>query len=118
MLAILFTIPNCFLLINEPTNHLNNISRNQVSNYLNAKSGYLLISHDLDFLDQTIDHVLAIERNQLNLYKSSMSDYLNNKDLADNQNRLANTQIRKEIKRLEAASKRTASWSEQKRRQK
>lgn len=114
MLAILFTIPNCFLLIDEPTNHLDSTGRVQVSNYLNSKSGYLLISHDLDFLDQTIDHVLAIERNQLNLYKSSMSEYLNNKEIIDNQNRLANNQIRKEIKRLEAASKRTANWSEQK----
>lgn len=55
MLAILFAGENQFLLIDEPTNHLDSYGRDVLINYLKTKSDYIIISHDLNFLDQTID---------------------------------------------------------------
>lgn len=51
MLAALFLRKNNYLLIDEPTNHLDREGREAVSAYLSGKEGFLLISHDRDFLD-------------------------------------------------------------------
>ena len=59
LLAILFTKDNGFLLIDEPTNHLDVNGRKIVSDYLKSKKGFLLISHDRDFLDGCINHVIS-----------------------------------------------------------
>ncbi len=114
MLAILFTIPNGFLLIDEPTNHLDIAARKRVSTYLHAKSGYIIISHDLTFLDEVIDHVVAIERNQIKMYKTKMSVYLDEKNNQDNLEINVNKKLKGEIKRLEIAQKQSKNWSEQK----
>lgn len=34
-----------------------------------------MVSHDRTFLDQTVDHILAIEKNQLILYQGNFSTY-------------------------------------------
>lgn len=114
MLAILFAGENHFLLIDEPTNHLDSYGRNVLINYLKTKRGYIIISHDLNFLDQTIDHVLAIERADIKVYQSVMSDYLQDKQNIDNLNRASNKKLRSEIERLEAAKRQTANWSDKK----
>lgn len=51
LLAALFLRENSFLLIDEPTNHLDALGRKTVGRYLNAKSGFILVSHDRAFLD-------------------------------------------------------------------
>ena len=51
LLAVLFLKQNHFLLIDEPTNHLDTLGRKTVSNYLKSKKGFLLVSHDRQFLD-------------------------------------------------------------------
>ncbi len=114
MLAIIFSLDNTFLLIDEPTNHLDQVGRNQLSKYLKTKTGYLVISHDIYFLDQCIDHVLAIEKKSIKLYKMTMSDYLSQKQTFDNAARAKNDKLRGEITRLTKASMQTAKWSEQK----
>lgn len=43
-----------------------------------------------------------------------MSDYLQNKQNIDNLNRASNKKLRSEIKRLEAAKRQTANWSDKK----
>ena len=60
LLAVLFLKENTFLLIDEPTNHLDAEGRQIVSKYLNQKKGFILVSHDRDFLDSSIDHILSI----------------------------------------------------------
>lgn len=114
MLAILFAGDNQFPLIDEPTNHLDEYGREVVIKYLKTKSGYIVISHDLHFLDQTIDHVLAIERTDIKVYQLSMSAYLQQKQSIDNQNKANNLKLRSEIKRLEVAKRQTANWSDKK----
>ena len=50
LLAILFLKENSFLLIDEPTNHLDVHGREIICKYLNQKSGFILISHDLSLI--------------------------------------------------------------------
>lgn len=49
LLAALFLRENHFLLIDEPTNHLDQEGRRIVSQYLNSKKGFILVSHDPSF---------------------------------------------------------------------
>ena len=45
---------NSFMLIDEPTNHLDVYGRTVVADYLQKKKGFILVSHDRDFLNRTV----------------------------------------------------------------
>lgn len=62
LLAAMFLHENSFILIDEPTNHLDVYGRAAVADYLKNKKGFILVSHDRDFLNRTVDHVLTIEK--------------------------------------------------------
>jgi lincosamide and streptogramin A transport system ATP-binding/permease protein len=111
LLAILFIKDNNFLLIDEPTNHLDINARKIVANYLNKKKGFILVSHDRTFLDECIDHVLSINRTNINIEKGNFSSWYENKQRQDNYELNENNRLKKDIKRLEQSSKRTAEWS-------
>ena len=111
LLAILFIKENNFLLIDEPTNHLDINGRKIVAKYLNKKNGFILVSHDRTFLDECIDHVLSINRTNINIEKGNFSSWYENKQRQDNYELSENSRLKKDIKRLEQSSRRTAEWS-------
>ena len=76
LLALLFVDDTHFPLIDEPTNHLDISGRKQVAAYLKKKKqGFIVVSHDRGFIDEVVDHVLAIEKSQLELYQGNFSIY-------------------------------------------
>lgn len=104
LLALLFTIDNAFSLIDEPTNHLDESSRLQISEYLKKQSkGYILVSHDRDFLNQVTDHILAIENTEIHLYHGNYASYEDTKEKRDDFNRQKNQKISREVQRLNDA---------------
>lgn len=111
MLAILFIKENSFLLIDEPTNHLDMTARKLVSEYLNHKSGYILVSHDRSFLDHCVDHILSINKTNIEIQKGNFSSWWENKARQDNFELAENEKLKRDIKRLSASSKRTGNWS-------
>lgn len=111
LLAALFLKENSFLLIDEPTNHLDMDARKLVSDYLNTKSGFILVSHDRAFLDHCVDHILSINKTNLEISKGNFSDWWENKKRQDNFELAENEKLRKDIKRLSEAAKRTNDWS-------
>lgn len=112
LLAALFLREGSFLLIDEPTNHLDIAARELVGTYLNGKKGFILVSHDRDFLDRCIDHVLSINRNNIEVQKGNFSTWQVNKDRQDAFERAENEKLKKDVKRLKAAARRTADWSD------
>ncbi|WP_041140353.1 ribosomal protection-like ABC-F family protein [Beduini massiliensis] len=112
MLAILFLKEHHFLLIDEPTNHLDMNGRRVVSEYLNKKNGFILISHDRTFLDGCIDHVLSINKANIEVQKGNYSTWKQNKDYQDQYELNENQRLKKDIKRLNEAAKRTTQWSD------
>lgn len=112
MLAILFQKQNGFLLIDEPTNHLDVSGRKLVSAYLKKKSGFILVSHDRDFLNECIDHVLSIEKTNIVIQKGNFDSWWENRERHEAMEMAENDKLKRDISRLEAASKRTASWSD------
>ncbi|WP_028454600.1 ribosomal protection-like ABC-F family protein [Chitinilyticum litopenaei] len=64
------------LLLDEPTNHLDLETVVWLENWLSSYQGMLVvISHDRDFLDNTVRQILHIERAQLNLYTGNYADF-------------------------------------------
>ncbi|MEY9093206.1 Lsa family ABC-F type ribosomal protection protein [Paenibacillus sp. RC84] len=111
MLAALFLKENSFLLIDEPTNHLDMEARKLVSSYLRNKSGYILVSHDRAFLDDCVDHILSINKTNIEIRKGNFSDWWRNKEMQDEFELAENEKLKKDIKRLSEAAKRTSGWS-------
>jgi ATP-binding cassette subfamily F protein 3 len=64
------------LLLDEPTNHLDLDAVIWLEQWLRDYPGTLLaISHDRDFLDGTVGHILAIEQCRLKLYTGNYSAF-------------------------------------------
>ncbi|QJW45712.1 ABC-F type ribosomal protection protein [bacterium BFN5] len=112
LLATLFLKENSFLLIDEPTNHLDVSARKNVSDYLNAKRGFILVSHDRAFLDNCVDHILSINKNNIEIQKGNFSSWWENKKLQDNFELAENEKLCKAITHLTTAAKRTSDWSD------
>jgi ATP-binding cassette, subfamily F, member 3 len=64
------------LLLDEPTNHLDLDAIIWLEAWLKDYRGtLLLISHDRDFLDSVIDHIVHNEQQRLTLYRGGYSDF-------------------------------------------
>ena len=112
LLAVLFTNEKDFLLIDEPTNHLDIEGRKIVSEYLKSKKGFLLISHDRDFLDGCINHVISINRSSIDVQAGNFTSWYENKMMKDSFEITQNERLKKDIKRLREASKQSKIWSD------
>ena len=64
------------LLLDEPTNHLDLDAILWLESWIRQYPGtVLLISHDREFLDKTVDHIVHIEHEKLNHYKGNYSQF-------------------------------------------
>ncbi len=71
---VLASEPDC-LLLDEPTNYLDILSIRFLSKFLQQWKGeMILISHDLEFLDQATTHMMAIHRQKIEKIKGKSSD--------------------------------------------
>jgi lincosamide and streptogramin A transport system ATP-binding/permease protein len=113
LLAALFLKENSFLLIDEPTNHLDMTGRKVVGDYLDSKKGFILVSHDRAVLDNCIDHILSINKTNIEIQKGNFSSWWHNKQLQDSFELAENDKLKRDIKHLQSAAKRTADWSDQ-----
>lgn len=64
------------LLLDEPTNHLDLDTILWLEKWMKNYPGTLIvISHDRDFLDNTVDHIIHVEKQAINLYKGNYSAF-------------------------------------------
>lgn len=112
LLAALFLKPHAFLLIDEPTNHLDQEARDAVANYLKAKEGFILVSHDRTLVNACVDHILVINKTDIEVQKGNFASWWENKQREDQFELSQNEKLKKEAKRLKEAMLRTAEWSD------
>ncbi|MFT5134545.1 MAG: ATP-binding cassette subfamily F protein 3, partial [Gammaproteobacteria bacterium] len=75
-LAQVLMNPGELLLLDEPSNHLDLDAIIWLENWLKRFQGtLLLISHDRDFLDAVVQHIVHIEHNKLILYRGNYSAF-------------------------------------------
>lgn len=111
LLAVLFLKENHFLLIDEPTNHLDREARRIWKEYLSTKKGFILVSHDRDFLDGCVNHVLALNKSDMEVQQGNFSSWYQNKCIRDRFELAQDKKIRGEVKRLTESAKRNENWS-------
>ena len=111
MLAALFCDDHRFTLLDEPTNHLDVKARAIVARYLQKKSGFIVVSHDRNFIDEIVDHILVIEKSKLALYKGDFSTYEAQKKLQDEYELDQNRMLKNEIERLHKTAREKADWA-------
>lgn len=111
LLAALFLNEGHFLLIDEPTNHLDLQGRRKVSDYLNQKKGFILVSHDRRFLDGCVDHILSVNRTDIVLQSGNYSSWMLNFDRQMSYEKAEQDRLRKEIRRMKDAAARASGWS-------
>lgn len=111
LLAALFLNEGQFLLIDEPTNHLDTEARKLVSSYLKKKKGFILISHDRNFLDGCVDHILSINKANIEVQSGNYTSWKLNFDRQQEHEEATNERLQKDIGRLKQASKQSAGWS-------
>lgn len=111
MISALFLKKNNFLLIDEPTNHLDTQGRKIVSEYISSKKGFILVSHDREFIDGTVDHILSINRNNIEIQKGNFTTWQENKSRQDNFEISENEKLKKDISKLQKTALQKADWS-------
>lgn len=75
-LAQTLMCPSDLLLLDEPTNHLDLDAILWLEGWLQSYPGtLLLISHDRDFMDAVVDHIVHFERQKLVLYRGGYSAF-------------------------------------------
>lgn len=112
LLAAMFLKENAFLLIDEPTNHLDLEGRRKLGSYLSRKRGFLLVSHDRAFLDQCVDHILAINRADIEIQRGNFSSWWENRQRQDAFELARQEKLQRDIGRLTESARRASGWSD------
>lgn len=75
-LAQALMCPSDLLLLDEPTNHLDLDAILWLEEWLKNYPGtLLLISHDRDFLDAVVEHIVHVDQQKLTLYRGGYSQF-------------------------------------------
>ena len=90
------------LFLDEPTNHLDLDATIWLESFISNWNGSLvLISHDREFLDRSVNNILEIEFKKVVLYKGNYSEYKRNKKTRMEQHRSNYKNQQKQIKEIE-----------------
>lgn len=111
LLVALFLKKDTFILLDEPTSHLDISGKEEVANYLSKKRGFILVSHDRDFLDKTIDHVLAINKSDVTIEKGNYSSWKKNYDIKEEFEIRTEKNLSREINKLENHAVKKRNWA-------
>lgn len=102
MLAKLLLEKPALLMLDEPTNHLDLPSIQWIENYLRTYEGaFIVVSHDRQFLDNTVEMIVEVAHGQLTPYAGNYSFYLEERELRREIQRNAFENQQQKIKQTE-----------------
>ncbi len=107
----LFLRKDGYILLDEPTNHLDTEKKGKLKAYLNKKKGYLLVSHDMDFLDDVTNHILSINRTDITLEQGNYTTWKQNTEYRQLCELRKREKLTREIGQLERQAEKTRLWS-------
>ncbi|NCS98820.1 ABC-F family ATP-binding cassette domain-containing protein [Candidatus Parcubacteria bacterium] len=91
-----------FILMDEPTNNLDLDSLICLENFVKkSNAGFLIISHDRRFLDNTVSKVMELKDGEINIEKGSYSDYLKRSEEKINRHKLEYESQQEKIEELQ-----------------
>jgi ATP-binding cassette, subfamily F, member 3 len=98
-LARILTQKPDVLFLDEPTNHLDLDATIWLETFISKWEGSLvLISHDKEFLDRSVNTILEVDLKKVVLYKGNYSEYKTNKEIRLDQHRSSYKNQQKQIK--------------------
>lgn len=101
LVAMLLQQPN-FLILDEPSNYLDLKTLILFENLLrDFNGGFLIVSHDREFLKRTCGHTLEIEHGRMTLYPGDIEQYLEFKEQQTELAEKYNANIEAEQKRIQ-----------------
>ncbi len=112
MIIVLFLRKNSFVLLDEPTNHLDMKGKEIIADYLAKKNGFIVVSHDRDFLDKVTDHIMSINKADIKVEKGNYSSWKNNMERVEEYEFRTRDKLEQEIKQLERHSEKARNWAE------
>jgi len=118
LITALFLNRDHYPLIDEPTNHLDMTGREQLTEYLATKQGFLLVSHDRFLLDTCIDHVISINQDDIRTNSGNYTRWKQQMDLENEFERRTRENLQREIKHLHKASQQRRAGAEVKEKEK
>lgn len=90
------------LILDEPTNFLDEEQVNWLKNYLvNYENAFLLVSHDVDFLNTVVNVIYHMEDGSLTRYKGNYDQYMQMYEIERRNQNIAYEKQQKEIKDLQ-----------------
>jgi len=111
LIVALFLREDAYPLIDEPTNHLDMDGRTILAEYLAAKDGFLLVSHDRAFLDRCTNHIVSLNRDDVRTNRGNYSQWRAAMDRDEEHERRRDRKLGRQIRVLEQAAKQRRSWS-------
>ncbi len=111
LLICAFLKENKFLLIDEPTNHIDEESKDSLIEYLKQKKGFILVSHDRKILNEVVDHILYIGKQNITLEQGTYNSWKFNKTNRDNYEIEQNKRLKNDIMKLDEIAKKAENWS-------
>ena len=111
LIISLFLRKKTYILLDEPTNHLDMDGKRTLSEYLKHKTGFLIVSHDRQFLDIVTDHIMAINKADITLEKGNYSTWKDNRDKTEVFELRTKVRLEKEITSLEKRSVQNRNWA-------
>ncbi len=100
-LARLLLAGGDLLILDEPTNHLDAKAKAFVMDFLRSSpSAVLVVSHDIQLMNDSIDRVFALERARLEMYRGTYSDFLEKRAEREASAERETANAAKEIERL------------------
>lgn len=92
--------PADLLILDEPTNHIDNDTVDWLEKYLNKRSGALLmVTHDRYFLERVANRIIELEDGKLYSYQANYSNYLEMKSEREENQQTANIKMKNLIKK-------------------
>jgi ATP-binding cassette subfamily F protein 3 len=114
---ILLSTPD-FMVLDEPTNHLDLSSLEWLEKWLaNFKGTLLIVSHDREFLNKTVNKIWDLRRGTLREYRGNYSSYHQQREEEIERQWKEYEDKRKEVKRLKIESQRKRVWAKRKEKQ-
>lgn len=102
-----------FLMLDEPSNHLDTENLRWLEGYIREYPGtVLLVSHDRYFLDETVQRVLELRADGVESYPGNYSDYRWAKQERFDQAEKTYFDQEKQLRKLDAAIMEQQVWSE------
>lgn len=111
MIIALFLKNNAFIVLDEPTDHLDSEGKSNIIEYLKKKKGFIVVSHDKTLLDESVDHILSINKSNISLEKGNYSTWKKNSDMKETFEFRTKAKLEREIASLENNAGEKRKWA-------